>query len=68
MASPAEQGGCRGSRHREIWRNYKLEARLPLAPVTVETKPISEQARTERTSPEQWALASARPLRQPLLT
>jgi hypothetical protein len=35
---------------REKWR--KLAARLPLAPVTVETKPISEQARTERTQSE----------------
>jgi hypothetical protein len=32
---------------REKWR--KLAARLPLAPVPVETKPISEQAHTERT-------------------
>jgi hypothetical protein len=32
---------------REKWR--KLAARLPLSPVPVETKPISEQARTERT-------------------
>jgi hypothetical protein len=35
---------------REKWR--KLAARLPLAPVPVETKPISEQARTERTQSE----------------
>jgi hypothetical protein len=36
--------------HRDKWR--KLAARLPLAPVPVETKPISEQARTERTQSE----------------
>jgi hypothetical protein len=35
---------------KEKWR--KLAARLPLAPVPVETKPISEQARTERTQSE----------------
>jgi hypothetical protein len=35
---------------RENWR--KLAARLPLAPVPMETKPISEQARTERTQSE----------------
>jgi hypothetical protein len=37
---------------REKWR--KLAAWLPLAPV--ETKPISEQAQTERTQPEHWTL------------
>jgi hypothetical protein len=40
------------SRQRNTWR--KLAARLPLAPV--ETKPISEQAQTERTQSEHWAL------------
>jgi hypothetical protein len=35
---------------REKWR--KLAARLPLAPVTVGTKSISEQARTEQTQSE----------------
>jgi hypothetical protein len=35
---------------RDKWR--KLAARLQLAPVSVETKPISEQARTERTQSE----------------
>jgi hypothetical protein len=38
------------AQNREKWR--KLAARLPLAPVTVETKPISEQARKERTQTE----------------
>jgi hypothetical protein len=36
-------GAATQSQDREKWR--KLAARLPLAPVTVETKPISEQAR-----------------------
>jgi hypothetical protein len=40
---------------REEWR--KLTARLPLASVPVETKPISEQARTERTQSEHAQLA-----------
>jgi hypothetical protein len=35
---------------KQKWR--KLAARLPLVPVPVETKPISEQRRTERTQHE----------------
>jgi hypothetical protein len=40
---------------REKWR--KLAARLPLAPVPVETKHISEEAHTERTQSEHAQLA-----------